>query len=139
MRRFFIIDFDSTLIQVESLDILAEIALRNCSDREKRLSEVREITASGMEGGLSFSESLKRRIALLEIKRSDIDELVDVLKKEITPSFLEHKNFLQTHADDIYIVTGGFVEYVSPVVELLGLKATNVRANVFQFNEQGIV
>ena len=57
--NYFIIDFDSTFIKNESLDILFEISDPNNNDK---IREIKKITDLGMNGHISFSESLKRRI-----------------------------------------------------------------------------
>ena len=48
-HQHFIIDFDSTLVMVESLDALADIALRGAAHREEKLREIQKITVLGME------------------------------------------------------------------------------------------
>ena len=72
--NYFIIDFDSTFIKNESLDILFEISDPNNNDK---IREIKKITDLGMNGHISFSESLKRRIKLLEASRKDIDKAVN--------------------------------------------------------------
>ena len=57
----YIIDFDSTFIKVESLDELLEISEPG---NKLKIDEVKKITNEGMEGKISFSESLSRRINL---------------------------------------------------------------------------
>lgn len=62
----FIIDFDSTFVKIESLDLLASIALNGRPDQEERVSKISSITDQGMNGDISFSESLSSRLALLD-------------------------------------------------------------------------
>jgi phosphoserine phosphatase len=57
-RRLVCFDMDSTLIQTEVIDELAELA--GVGD------QVRAITEAAMNGELDFSESFKQRMALLE-------------------------------------------------------------------------
>ncbi len=56
-RRLVVFDMDSTLIQAEVIDILA--------DRAGAGSEVARITEAAMQGKIDFRESLIRRVALL--------------------------------------------------------------------------
>ena len=51
------LDADSTLLRDEVIDLIAEVG--GCAE------EVRAITESAMRGELDFSESLRRRVALL--------------------------------------------------------------------------
>ena len=63
-----VFDFDSTLMDGETIDILA---------RHYGVgAEVDAITKGAMEGGLDFYESLKRRVALLKgMKHSLVEEI----------------------------------------------------------------
>lgn len=134
---YFIIDFDSTIIQTEGLEELAEIALRNDPKKAEILETIKRITALGMEGKMSFSKSLKRRIALLKANKFHLEALVKILKKKISPSVLRNKRFLKTHKDQIYIITGGFEEFVLPVVKEFGISRSHILANTFKFNKKG--
>lgn len=135
--KTFIIDFDSTLVQVEALDELASIALRNHPECDETVARIREITRQGMEGEISISESLHQRLGLLQANRVHVDTLVKQLKKHISPSFKRNKTFFKKFSKNIYIMTSGFREYVIPVVKELGIKAENVFANSFEFDKAG--
>jgi D-3-phosphoglycerate dehydrogenase len=136
-NKFLIIDFDSTFIQVEALDELAAIALANSVDSERVVEKIRTITALGMEGKISLSESLAQRISLLQASKANIEELVKNLAHKITPSFKRNKAFLTQFADQIYIVSSGFKEYIIPIVSVYGIKAEHVFANSFSYDVQG--
>ena len=58
MRRLICFDMDSTLIQAECIDELAE--------RAGVGAEVRAITEAAMRGEIEFKESFTRRVALLK-------------------------------------------------------------------------
>jgi D-3-phosphoglycerate dehydrogenase / 2-oxoglutarate reductase len=132
-----IIDFDSTIVQVESLEDLASIALRGRGDCEERVRAITDLTNQAMAGLLRFDEALAQRVPLLGARREHIDELVEVLAKKITPSLLSQTDFIRANADSIYVVSGGFKEFILPVVEKLGFKPENVFANDFVFDTDG--
>ncbi|MEK9176884.1 MAG: HAD-IB family phosphatase [Patescibacteria group bacterium] len=134
-----VFDFDSTLVTVESLDELAGIALRGNPKRESILADIARITKLGMEGALPFSESLSRRLKLFSATRGDIDELVTLLMKSITPSVARHRDFFARHQDRVYVLSSGFKEYIEPVVGSLGIPAERVVANSFLFDGEGRV
>ena len=50
----YIFDFDSTITQVEALDILAEIVLKDNPDRDEVIAEIKEITNLNKNGTLKF-------------------------------------------------------------------------------------
>jgi D-3-phosphoglycerate dehydrogenase / 2-oxoglutarate reductase len=135
-KQFFVIDFDSTFTKVEALDELAKIALRGQSDAETKLAEINRITNSGMDGSMPFSEALQQRLALLSGNTKDIDELVAFLKENVSESFKCNKQALSIYANQIYIISGGFEEYIIPVVAEYGITSDHVFANKFLFDEQ---
>ncbi|WP_445382443.1 phosphoglycerate dehydrogenase [Robiginitalea sp. IMCC43444] len=137
MGRKYVFDFDSTLTQVEALDILAEISLRDRADRDEIIREIQEITNLGIDGDISFTESLERRIKLLNATREDLQELIARLKNRISRSISSNKEFFQKYASDIYVISCGFKEFIDPIVQAYDIPEERVYANNFEFDENG--
>lgn len=137
--RFYIIDFDSTFTQVEALDELARISLKNHPDREKRVAQIDELTHAAMEGRLSFGESLAGRVQLLDANKHHLETLITRLKKNVSASFSRNKLFFKKHAQEVLIVSGGFKEFITPVVAPYHIQKENIYANTFRFNADGLI
>ncbi|MDF3077245.1 MAG: hypothetical protein K0S09_1134 [Sphingobacteriaceae bacterium] len=137
LKNYYIIDFDSTFTQVEALDELARISLQKHPDREKIYQKIEDLTNAAMEGKLSFRESLTGRVQLLEANQDHLKQLVSRLKKKVSSSFSRNKAFFKKHADDVLIVSGGFKEFITPVVLPYHIKKENIYANTFVFDEEG--
>ena len=137
MSRKFVFDFDSTLTRVEALDVLAEITLTNRPDREAVIREIQEITNLGIDGEISFTESLERRIRLLNAHRDDLKTLIAELRQKISPSIEANKEFFEKYASDIYVISAGFKEFIVPIVSEYNIPAERVYANTFEFDGQG--
>lgn len=135
-KKYFIIDFDSTFTQVEALDILGEISLRNAPDKAARLQKVVDITNEGMNGSVSFRESLEQRLELLKANKSHLPLLVDELKKLVSKSFKRNLDFFQANHEKVFIISNGFKDFIVPIVADFHIKAENVFANEFIFDEQ---
>lgn len=107
-----VFDFDSTLMDGETLDIIAK--------ETDYYEEIKEITAKGMRGELDFFESLTSRVALLEgMKLKKVNEICESLPimngaKE-TIKELKKKNY------KCVCFSGGFKNATSIFVEKLGL------------------
>ncbi len=136
-QKYFIIDFDSTFTKVEGLDELGKISLQGNAKREESLAEIHRVTELAMNGELSFSEALQRRVDLLKAHRDHLPELVKVLSGKISDSFERNRNFLTEYADHILVISSGFREFIVPIVTALGIKEENVFANSFVFDAQG--
>ena len=52
--------------------------------KEEIINEIIEITNLGIDGKISFTESLERRIKLLNAKKSDLPVLIKELRKEVS-------------------------------------------------------
>lgn len=137
MKNSYIIDFDSTFTQVEALDELARISLANHPNRQQHFDEIENLTNAAMDGNLSFRDSLSKRVELLQANREHLDILIKQLKKKVSASFSRNRDFFKKHADDVLIVSGGFKEFICPVVENYHIQAENVYANTFVFDENG--
>ena len=132
----FIIDYDSTFIKVESLDELSKIS--NGED-ETINNKISEITNLGMEGKISFSDSLRKRIELIECNKEDIVKTVEILEKKVSDSFKNNISFLKNNAENILIVSSGFHELIEPIVIQYGIKKENIFANKFLYDNDKVI
>jgi D-3-phosphoglycerate dehydrogenase len=139
LNKYFVIDFDSTFTKVEAFDVLADISLSNHPQKEERKKQIVAITNQGMDGSISFRESLEKRLNLLSPSRQHLPILISTLKNSVSESFKRNKEFFQTYSDNIYIISNGFKEFIEPIVTEFGIKSENILANEFRFDEEGRV
>lgn len=112
MRRLVCFDMDSTLIQTEVIDELA--------DRAGVGEEVRAITESAMRGEIDFSESFKRRVGLL--KGLDEAALKDIAEKlPITEGMTRLIRVLKKSGYKTAILSGGFTYFGNYLKEKYGI------------------
>ncbi|MFC7326221.1 phosphoserine phosphatase SerB [Marinactinospora rubrisoli] len=110
-KHLVVMDVDSTLIQGEVIELLAEYA--GCAE------EVARVTAEAMRGELDFEESLRRRVALL--KGLDAGALDAVRERlELTPGARTLVRTLKRLGYECAIVSGGFTQVTDALVERLG-------------------
>src|SRR3989338_10363257 len=136
-NRYFVMDFDSTIVQVEPLDELAAVYLKKRRDRKEILQKIKDITRAGMEGKIPFSESLNKRIALLKADRASVKAVTKTIKKKITPSILKNKGFFKEYGKNVFVISGGFREMMLPVTDELGIPEENVFGNTFVYDRRG--
>lgn len=132
-----IIDFDSTFVSVESLDELSRLVLADAPDRDQRVANIAWITKEGMEGRMGFGESLERRLVQFAPRREQVAALAGQLKGLVNPSVLAHRELIRAHADEVWIVSGGFRELIEPVAAEFGIAPEHVMANEFVWNSAG--
>ena len=99
MRRLICFDMDSTLIQTECIDELAE--------RAGVGEQVRAITESAMRGEIDFKESFTQRVALL--KGLDVSVMQEIAETMPITEGVERLMFvLKRYGYKIAILSGGF-------------------------------
>lgn len=126
-----IIDFDSTFVKLETLEILADFALHAKSDKDKILNQIKDITNKAMLGEIPFSEALNQRIKLIKPRLEHINKTIIFLKKHISKSFEENIEFFRKNHENCYIISGGFKEIIIPVIEDFNIKNNKIFANTF--------
>ena len=137
--NYIIIDFDSTFMKVEALEELAEIVLKESADKNRIIDEIKTITSLGVDGKITFNESLTRRLDLLRVHRLHLEKLVRRLKRKVSVSFSRNKEFFKKHIGHIYIISNGFKEFIDPIVDRYGIDSEHVLGNTFIFDEDGWV
>jgi len=134
-----IFDFDSTLVRVEALDELADIALHGRPDHAALLARIRHITNQGMEGAMSIEESLRQRLDLLALDARMLPTLVERLCANFTASVWRERDRLAAMRDQVWVVSGGCREWIAPVVDRLGLRTDHVVANWLRPRPDGLL
>jgi D-3-phosphoglycerate dehydrogenase len=136
-NQYYIFDFDSTFVQVEALEELAEITLKGDKNREKVMQQIKQLTDQGIEGQISFTDGLRKRLALLEATTADIEKLVKRLRKKVSRSISRNQSFFAAHQEHIYVISAGFREFIVPIVAEYGIPAERVFANTFVADKKG--
>ncbi len=111
-RRLICFDMDSTLIQTEVIDELA--------DRAGVGEKVREITESAMRGEIDFNESFRQRVALLE--GLDVSVMQNIAENlPITEGVERLMKTLKLVGFKIAILSGGFMFFGNYLKEKFGI------------------
>ncbi len=111
-KRLIVFDVDSTLIQVEVIEMLAA--------RAGAQAEVRAITEAAMRGELDFTAALRERVALLAgLPASVLDEVA--VELPLTPGARTTIRTLKRLGYRCGVVSGGFTLVVQRLVDELGL------------------
>jgi len=111
-RRLVCFDMDSTLIQTEVIDELAELAGVG--------KQVKAITESAMQGEIDFNESFKQRMKLLKGLREDVLHNVAV-NLPITKGARRLIDTLKSYGFKTAILSGGFSYFGHYLQKELGI------------------
>lgn len=111
-KRLVVLDVDSTLIENEVIELLAQKA--------GVFNEVQQITDRAMRGEIDFRQSLGERVAMLAGLPETIFENV---RDEISVTKGAEKliSHVQQNGGLVGVVSGGFIEVLDPLAQSLGV------------------
>jgi D-3-phosphoglycerate dehydrogenase / 2-oxoglutarate reductase len=132
-----VLDFDSTFTKVEALDVLAEMLCASSPERSGDVAAIKALTDQAMSGEVSFAEALQQRMAILRPSREDVQALAERLKAEISASVVRNKVAFLANAGKIRIISGGFHDFIAPVVAEYGIAPEHILANRIVFDAEG--
>ena len=118
-KRLLIADMDSTIINVECIDELADFAGAK--------AQVSEITERAMRGELDFEAALRERVAMLKgLPLADLQRAYDE-RVRLNPGARTLVRTMTAHGAKAFLVSGGFSFFTSRVAQAAGFDAN--RAN----------
>jgi D-3-phosphoglycerate dehydrogenase len=124
-----ILDFDSTILDGELLEMIAEIAFANDPDKDKKVEEIAQITSLGMAGKITFRESLSCRLGLIDISQEILDKCIARTARLINPDYLRHIEFFSCR--DTYVISGGYRNIINEVSDKINISKDRIYANDF--------
>jgi phosphoserine phosphatase len=114
-KRLLVADMDSTMIEQECLDELA--------DRVGLRAPIAAITARAMDGEIDFEAALKERVALLAgVTREQIAQTLALIT--FTPGARALVATMRANGAHTALVSGGFTQFTQPVATRLGFHET---------------
>jgi phosphoserine phosphatase len=117
--RLLVMDMDSTLITIETIDELADLVGRK--------AEVAAVTAQAMRGEIEYDESLRRRVAVLkDLPESALDRLY-MERVRLSPGAERLLGAVRNAGLKTLLVSGGFTHVTEKLKARLNLDY--VRAN----------
>lgn len=119
-KKMLLADMDSTMIQQECIDELADVAGVG--------ARVKEITARAMNGELDFEGALTERVGLLRGLSADVIRQVIDERLSFMPGGHDLLRTMKANGAYCALVSGGFTAFTGHVAEVLGFDEN--RANV---------
>lgn len=111
-KRLIVFDMDSTLIQTEVIDELADL----CNVGK----EVRAITHRAMNGEIDFDESLRLRVS--KLKGLEVSRMQEILEKlPLTQGVEEFIKTIKLLGYKVALISGGFTYFADALKIKLGL------------------
>lgn len=111
-KRLIVFDMDSTLIQTEVIDEMADVMGAG--------EQVRAVTEAAMNGEMDFDESLRQRVSKLKgLKVSQMQEILESLP--FTPGVEEFVKTVKSLGYKVALISGGFSFFAEALKEKLDL------------------
>lgn len=120
-------DVDSTVIQEEGIDVLA--------DSLGKGQVVAEWTAKAMTGNVKFEDALAARLDIIRPSKSSILSCLRNTPLQLSPGIDTLIETLVSRGKDVYLVSGGFRIMIEPLAMSLGVPRDRIYANTILFDE----
>ena len=111
-KRLLVADMDSTMIEQECIDELADYAGLK--------PQVAEITERAMRGELDFAHALQERVALLEGLEEKVIEQCLADRIRLNPGAATLVQTMRARGAETILVSGGFTAIVAPIAAKIG-------------------
>ncbi len=118
-KKLLVADMDSTIIQCECIDELADFAGLK--------AEISALTEAAMQGHLDFEHTLRERVRLLAGMDAAVLERVYAERVKLMPGATTLIKTMNANEANTVLVSGGFVFFTSRVAEVTGFQVN--RAN----------
>lgn len=122
-----VFDFDSTIITVESLDYAIDFASNGQFSKQ-----IEEITNQGMNGEIDLKTSITKRLELCKITEQTQNAIAKKMVNYITDGMENLAESLHKK-HEIFIVSGGMIDFIVPVAKKLKISSKNCVANEISF------
>mmetsp|Transcript_22895 Transcript_22895/g.57860 ORF Transcript_22895/g.57860 Transcript_22895/m.57860 type:complete len:260 (+) Transcript_22895:523-1302(+) len=133
-----VFDFDSTLIQSESLEVMLDCVLSQDPEKNEKMRQIAEWTDKGMNGECSFKEGLEARLRIASPTASDIDRFCQLYcPSSFSRGFPELVAELQKQGKQVFILSGGFRDLILPFARYLSIPDDNVFAVEINWDADG--
>ncbi len=124
-KKLFLADMDSTMIEQECIDELAdELGIK---------AHIAAITERAMRGEIDFEPALRERVGMLKGLQESVIEQVFRERITLTPGGKEALATMNAHGTQCVLVSGGFTHFTERVAETLGFVANH--ANVLMVED----
>ncbi len=121
-KRLFVADMDSTMIEQECIDELADFVGAR--------AHVAALTERAMRGEIAFEPALRERVALLEGLPETVVEEVVRDRITLTPGGTALVRTMKANGALTVLISGGFTAFTQRVAQLIGFDETH--ANVLE-------
>lgn len=133
-----IFDAESTLWGLEGLYELAKISLNGSPFTPSILKKIECVCTRGMNGEINFNTSLSERMNLIGANKRDVLRLAEKFKDSLAPSVMVYSDFFRKNRENVFLISGGFRDFLLPAAIKIGIKSDHVFANDFEYQGDNI-
>jgi D-3-phosphoglycerate dehydrogenase len=135
----FVIDFDSTFIDMESMEMLFKLALRNNSKKMKFDRLLEELDRQLVQKNIDFQTNFEKKIEILKLitKKQHLEQMGLFLKNKASDDIKKILNFAKQNDRRVMVFSNSFSDILEPI-----MKANNVDiyfSNKLLYNKDGYI
>lgn len=129
-----VFDFDSTVIECESLEELLKTKIKD----PQIIGKIEEITSLGMSGEISFLTSIQSRLSMATLTKDDVFLFTKNIEGLLTPGIKELIYQLNLQGHDIWIVSGAIKDLLIPIGKTLDIPEDHLLGIELSWSANGV-
>jgi phosphoserine phosphatase len=90
-----------------------------------------------MNGDVKFEDALRDRLDIIRPTEEQLRRCTEAHPLVLSPHVSTLISFLRQRKADIFLISGGFIQLIEPLLATLEIPKDHVYANVLEFNEKG--
>jgi len=126
-----IFDFDYTLLPEESTVEILKLSLQARSDKNLLLAKLADIAPRALAGRANFKELFFLYRMTTHIRHSHVQQYILSRAPALDPRLARVIEQLKKDGVNLFILSGGYEEWIKPLAAKWGIKQENVVANRF--------
>ncbi len=120
----FVIDFDSTFVDGESVNMMIDIALKNYVRKKDVYNKLAILSDLCMKSEISFKDNLKMKVEIVKqaLKEEHLIKVAEILKEKVSPDILKILDKAKELNKKIIVVSNGFKIVMKDIMEKYGIE-----------------
>lgn len=135
----FVIDFDSTFVDGESINMMIDIALKNHARKKDMYSKLAVLCDLCMKSEISFKDNFKIKIEIVKsaLKEEHLLKVAKILNEKVSPDILKILDKAKELNKKIIVVGNGFKIVMKDIMEKYGIEI--YFANKHEIDRNGFI
>jgi D-3-phosphoglycerate dehydrogenase len=120
----FVIDFDSTFVDRESVNLLLELAIKGHPRRADMANKLKILADLCMKSEVGFQEYFRMRIEIVKqaLKEEHLLQVAEILKDKVSPDIIKLLDLVKKLGKKVIVISNSFKLIMKNLMEQYGIE-----------------